>query len=60
VCHGALGGGGPASLRADNLGKALGGAVLHLPIEVDEATAERLAARPRPPRDPYAQASWRV
>jgi hypothetical protein len=44
VCTGALGGGGPASLRADNLGKSLGGAILHLPIEVDETTAARAAA----------------
>jgi hypothetical protein len=58
VCTGALGGGGPASLRADNLGKALGGAILHLPIEVDEETARAAASRPRPPRDPYAGAVW--
>jgi hypothetical protein len=58
VCTGALGGGGPASLRADNLGKSLGGAILHLPIEVDETTAARAAARPQPPADPYAGAVW--
>jgi hypothetical protein len=60
VCTGALGGGGPASLRADNLGKALGGAVLRLPVEVTAARAEELAARGRPPRDPYADAGWPV
>jgi hypothetical protein len=58
VCTGALGGGGPASLRADNLGKALGGALLRLPIEVDEETAVRTAGRPRPPADPYRDAAW--
>lgn len=57
VCAAALGGGGPTSLRADNLGKALGGAVLRLPVELPD---ELLVARrlPRAPRDPYAQASW--
>lgn len=57
VCTGALGGGGPASLRADNLGKSLGGALLRLRIDVDEATTPAL---PRPPRDPYADAAWTV
>jgi hypothetical protein len=60
VLHGALGGGGPCSLRADNLGKALGGAVLRLGVEVPEDLLARLGPRPRPPRDPYAGASWRV
>lgn len=35
----ALGGGGPRSLRADNLGKTLGGALLRLEIEVPESIA---------------------
>ena len=44
--HGALGGGGPRSLRADNLGKTLGGALVRLEIDVpDELAARR---RPRP------------
>lgn len=33
VLHGALGGGGPATLRADNLGKTMGSAVLSLPLD---------------------------
>lgn len=54
----ALGGGGPSSLRADNLGKALGSALARLEVEVpDELT---VPPRPRPPRDPYAGADWRV
>jgi hypothetical protein len=46
VLKGALGGGGPKSLRADNLGKTLGGALVRLEIDVpDEIAARR---RPRP------------
>jgi hypothetical protein len=46
VLHDALGGGGPRSLRADNLGKTLGGALVRLEIDVpDELAARR---RPRP------------
>jgi len=40
----ALGGGGPRSLRADNLGKTLGGALLRLEIDVPDDVA---AAAPR-------------
>ena len=43
VMHGALGGGGPRSLRADNLGKTLGGALVRLEIDVPD----ELAGRPR-------------
>jgi hypothetical protein len=39
VMHGALGGGGPRSLRADNLGKTLGGSLLRMRIEVPDAVA---------------------
>jgi hypothetical protein len=46
VMHGALGGGGPASLRADTLGKALGGALVRMEIDVPESMANR--RRPRP------------
>ena len=46
VLHGALGGGGPRSLRADNLGKTLGGALVRLEIEVPDALADRRAAIP--------------
>jgi hypothetical protein len=46
VLRGALGGGGPKSLRSDNLGKTLGGALVRLEIDVpDEVAARR---RPRP------------
>jgi hypothetical protein len=46
VLTGALGGGGPKSLRADNLGKTLGGALVRLEVDVpDEIAARR---RPRP------------
>jgi hypothetical protein len=40
VLHGALGGGGPRSLRSDNLGKTLGGALLRLRVEVPDAVAD--------------------
>jgi hypothetical protein len=60
VCEGALGGGGPSSLRADNLGKALGGALLRLTVDLPDDLERRLGPRPAPPRDPYAEAAWRV
>jgi hypothetical protein len=44
--HGALGGGGPRSLRADSLGKTLGGALVRLEIDVPDHLASR--RRPRP------------
>ena len=44
VMDGALGGGGPRSLRADNLGKTLGGSLLRMRIEVPDEVA---AAAPR-------------
>jgi hypothetical protein len=46
VMHDALGGGGPRTLRADNLGKTLGGALVRLEIEVPESMAGRRRARP--------------
>jgi hypothetical protein len=39
VLHGALGGGGPRSLRSDNLGKTMGGAVLRMEVEVSPDVA---------------------
>lgn len=59
LLRGALGGGGPSSLRADNLGKALAGAVLRLPLDVPDDVA---AAHPptAPPTDPYGRADWTV
>lgn len=52
VLRGALGGGGPKSLRADNLGKTLGGALVRLEIDVPDAVAA--TRRPRP------DVSWAV
>jgi hypothetical protein len=46
VMRGALAGGGPRSLRSDNLGKTLGGALVRLEIDVPESLASR--RRPRP------------
>jgi hypothetical protein len=46
VLHGALGGGGPRTLRADNLGKTLGGALVRLEIDVPDALATRRAPAP--------------
>jgi hypothetical protein len=46
VMRGALGGGGPRTLRADNLGKSLGGALVRMEIEVPDSLAGR--RRPRP------------
>jgi hypothetical protein len=46
VLRGALGGGGPRSLRADSLGKTLGGALVRLEIDVPEALAGRRRSRP--------------
>ena len=45
VMHGALGGGGPRSLRADALGKTLGGALMRLEVDVPD---ELVRHRPRP------------
>lgn len=58
VCEGALAGGGAASLRADNLGKSLGGAVLRLTVELPDPLAARWRGWYTPPRDPYAHAEW--
>jgi hypothetical protein len=46
VLHDALGGGGPRSLRSDNLGKTLGGALVRLEIDAPDDIAAR--RRPRP------------
>jgi hypothetical protein len=47
VMEGALGGGGPRSLRSDNLGKTLGGALLRMGIDVPASVAAS-APRRRP------------
>jgi hypothetical protein len=46
VMQGALGGGGPRSLRADSLGKTLGGALVRMEIDVPQSLAG--GRRPRP------------
>lgn len=48
ICHEALGGGAPRSLRSDNLGKTLGAALLRMKIDVPESVA-RGASRRRAP-----------
>ncbi len=40
VLRGRLGGGGPRSLRSDNLGKTLGGALLRLEVELPDDVVE--------------------
>ena len=47
VMEGALGGGGPRSLRSDNLGKTLGAALLRLQVDVPDAVAARAPRRGR-------------
>ena len=47
VMAGALGGGGPRSLRSDNLGKTLGAALLRLRIDVPDAVLARSVRRGR-------------
>lgn len=59
VLERALGGGGPSSLRADNLGKAMGGPILRLTVDIPDDLAERLVGA-GPDRDPYAGAAWVV
>ena len=46
VLHDALGGGGPLSLRADSLGKTLGGSLVRLTVEVPAGLADREAKMP--------------
>lgn len=48
VMHDALGGGGPQSLRSDNLGKTLGAALLRLEIDVPDAVAANTKRRRAP------------
>lgn len=47
VLEGALGGGGPRSLRSDNLGKTLGAALLRLRVDVPDEVAESAPRRGR-------------
>ncbi len=50
VLHGALGGGAPQSLRADNLGKTMGSNLIRLEIDVPDSLAGR--------RRPRADVTW--
>src|ERR1700742_3890365 len=45
VMQGALGGGGPRTLRADSLGKTLGGALVRMEIEVSDTLAHTRPSR---------------
>jgi len=47
VLHGALQGGGARNLRLDNLGKAMGAALLRLEIEVSQADFDQAQKSPR-------------
>jgi hypothetical protein len=49
VMHDALGGGAPRSLRADNLGKTLGAALLRMEIDVPDDVAANADRRQRAP-----------
>jgi hypothetical protein len=49
VCHEALGGGAPRSLRSDNLGKTLGASLLRLWIDVPDDVAANARRRERAP-----------
>jgi hypothetical protein len=46
VMQDALGGGGPRTLRADSLGKTLGGALVRMEIDAPESLASRRRGRP--------------
>jgi len=48
VCQDALGGGAPRSLRADNLGKSLGAALLRLRVEVPDDVAANASRKKAP------------
>lgn len=48
VMHEALGGGAPRSLRADNLGKTFGAALLRLWVDVPDEVAARATRRHAP------------
>ena len=48
VMYDALGGGAPRSLRADNLGKTLGAALLRMEIDVPDAVAANATRRHAP------------
>lgn len=49
VCHEALGGGAPRSLRSDNLGKTMGASLLRMWIDVPDEVAAAARRRERAP-----------
>ena len=51
VMQGALGGGAPRSLRADNLGKTHGAALLRMWVDVPDDVAANAQRRARPPHN---------
>lgn len=55
VVHGALNGGASRSLRADNLGKAMGSALLRMEIEVEDPSQVTLV----PTMDGHLPPGWR-
>ena len=57
VLRGALGGGGPRSLRSDALGKTLGGALVRLEIDVPDDARWPARAAPRRRRGPWRSSS---
>lgn len=57
LLHGALGGGGPLSLRSDNLGKTLGGALLRLRVDMPDRLLEQCPRYRR--RAPLTQ-GWEI
>jgi hypothetical protein len=60
VMERALGGGGPSSLRADNLGKAMGGPLLRMEVHIPDDLDQQLGPRAAPPDDPYSAQGWVV
>lgn len=56
VLHESLGGGGPLSIRIDNLGKALGAALLRMQIDVPEEYLHELEYK-RPPKN-FGEYAW--
>ncbi|MPZ73166.1 MAG: hypothetical protein GEU74_08040 [Nitriliruptorales bacterium] len=60
VLERALGGWGPLQSASDNLGKAMGGPLLRLDVEVADDVDARHPPRPVPPEDPYAGQDWVV
>ncbi|MEK3935313.1 hypothetical protein MKY41_08290 [Sporosarcina sp. FSL W7-1349] len=56
ILHESLGGGAPRSIRIDNLGKALGAAILRMEIDVPEELMSNLKSK-QPPKELSAVSS---